>query len=81
MSTLLKAVDYRAPNAAEQFVASLRETGFGVLSNHPITTKALRMDFFLRGFPKPQRALPKKTSKSTFIIMRGDNARQTCALN
>ncbi|BDU40092.1 isopenicillin N synthase family dioxygenase [Vibrio nigripulchritudo] len=32
----LETVDYRSPNAAEQFVKSLRETGFGVLSNHPI---------------------------------------------
>lgn len=32
----LVAVDYKADNAAQQFVESLRETGFGVLKNHPI---------------------------------------------
>ena len=32
----LVAVDYKAPNAQEEFVQSLRETGFGVLKNHPI---------------------------------------------
>lgn len=32
----LEAVDYQAPDAAERFVESLRETGFGVLKNHPI---------------------------------------------
>jgi isopenicillin N synthase-like dioxygenase len=32
----LKAVDYNAPNAAQEFVESLRQTGFGVLKNHPI---------------------------------------------
>lgn len=32
----LKAVDYTSPTAAEDFVRSLRETGFGVLKNHPI---------------------------------------------
>ncbi len=32
----LETVDYLADNAAEQFVKSLRETGFGVLKNHPI---------------------------------------------
>lgn len=32
----LQAVDYLAPNAAPEFVASLREFGFGVLKNHPI---------------------------------------------
>ena len=32
----LPTVDYRAPDAASQFVESLRNTGFGVLKNHPI---------------------------------------------
>ncbi|MDN3611587.1 isopenicillin N synthase family dioxygenase [Vibrio ostreicida] len=32
----LETVDYLAEDAAQQFVASLRETGFGVLKNHPI---------------------------------------------
>ena len=33
----LPTVDYTAENAAEQFVESLRNTGFGVLKNHPIS--------------------------------------------
>jgi isopenicillin N synthase-like dioxygenase len=33
---LLQAVDYGAPGAAEAFANSLRDTGFGVLKNHPI---------------------------------------------
>ncbi|WP_026376765.1 isopenicillin N synthase family dioxygenase [Aestuariibacter salexigens] len=32
----LEAVDYLAPDADKKFVESLRETGFGVLKNHPI---------------------------------------------
>lgn len=32
----LEAVDYSAPDASELFVRSLRETGFGVLKNHPV---------------------------------------------
>ena len=32
----LVAVDYTAPDAEERFVQSLRDTGFGVLCNHPI---------------------------------------------
>jgi isopenicillin N synthase-like dioxygenase len=32
----LLAVDYLAPDADQQFVESLRQTGFGVLKNHPI---------------------------------------------
>lgn len=34
--TALIPIDYRAPTAQQDFVASLRETGFGVLTNHPI---------------------------------------------
>ena len=33
---ILEAVDYQSPTAAQDFVKSLRETGFGVLKNHPI---------------------------------------------
>ncbi|WP_285162778.1 isopenicillin N synthase family dioxygenase [Shewanella goraebulensis] len=33
----LETIDYRSENCAKQFVESLRETGFGVLSNHPIS--------------------------------------------
>ncbi len=32
----LETVDYREHDAAEKFVTSLKETGFGVLKNHPI---------------------------------------------
>ncbi len=37
----LVAVDYQAENAAELFTTSLRETGFGVLKNHPIQKSAV----------------------------------------
>ena len=33
----LETIDYRSEDCAKQFVESLRETGFGVLSNHPIS--------------------------------------------
>ncbi len=33
---ILEAVDFQSPTAAQDFVKSLRETGFGVLKNHPI---------------------------------------------
>lgn len=33
---ILKAVDFQSPTAAQDFVKSLRDTGFGVLKNHPI---------------------------------------------
>lgn len=35
----LEAVDYQSPTAAKDFVESLRQTGFGVLKNHPISQK------------------------------------------
>ena len=38
----LQAVDYRSENARELFVRSLRETGFGVLKNHPIPEAQVR---------------------------------------
>lgn len=37
----LTAVDYAAPDAEQQFVQSLRETGFGVLRNHPIAQSSV----------------------------------------
>jgi isopenicillin N synthase-like dioxygenase len=33
----VKTVDYKAPQAAREFAQSLKETGFVVLSNHPIS--------------------------------------------
>jgi len=38
---MLSVVDYTANNAAEEFVKSLHETGFGVLKNHPIQKELL----------------------------------------
>jgi len=32
----LEAVDFTASDAPQKFVESLRQTGFGVLKNHPI---------------------------------------------
>ncbi len=37
MMMKLETIDYRAADAAERFVESLRSTGFGVLRNHPIS--------------------------------------------
>ena len=38
----LAAIDYRAENCGEAFVKSLRETGFGVLTNHPINAELVQ---------------------------------------
>jgi isopenicillin N synthase-like dioxygenase len=52
MNNALPTVDYQHPDAAKQFVESLRETGFGVLTNHPIPQEKVNgiyqhwLDFF-----------------------------------
>lgn len=33
----MQPIDYRSPNAAQQFCDSLHNTGFGVLTNHPLS--------------------------------------------
>jgi len=38
---LITPVDYRAPDAAKQFAESLHRTGFGVLTNHPLSQSLL----------------------------------------
>ncbi|WP_371373785.1 2OG-Fe(II) oxygenase family protein [Thalassotalea aquiviva] len=51
----MQVVDYRSKNAAQDFVKSLRETGFGVLKNHPISEDLVSsiyknwLTFFLNG--------------------------------
>jgi len=55
----LIAVDYQAPDAAAQFVQSLRDTGFGVLKNHPIQADTLQAMYeqwgqFFQGEEKEQ---------------------------
>ena len=45
--TQLTPVDYQASDAKQQFVHSLRETGFGVLTNHPIAQKGVQ-DIYAR---------------------------------
>lgn len=37
----IQVVDFNAPDAAQQFATSLRETGFGVLQNHPINQQLI----------------------------------------
>ncbi|PRC91369.1 2OG-Fe(II) oxygenase family protein [Solimicrobium silvestre] len=34
---LIQPIDYRSPTAAQQFAASLHNTGFGVLTHHPLS--------------------------------------------
>lgn len=41
MPTLI-AIDYQSPDAPQQFAQSLRDTGFGVLKNHPIAEDSVQ---------------------------------------
>ena len=36
MSDKIQTIDFRAPNAGNQFAESLHHTGFAILHNHPI---------------------------------------------
>ncbi|AZQ10790.1 isopenicillin N synthase family dioxygenase [Shewanella khirikhana] len=58
----LETIDYRAPDAAAKFVASLRETGFGVLSNHPIQ-QSLVEDIYAQWY-----AFFKEGDKDAFLF-------------
>lgn len=54
----VQVVDYRQPDAPQRFVQSLHETGFGVLTNHPIQQKFVESiyqdwyEFFTHGSPQ-----------------------------
>lgn len=38
----MQIIDYKQPDAAKLFVSSLRETGFGVLENHPLDMELVK---------------------------------------
>ncbi|WOH35770.1 2OG-Fe(II) oxygenase family protein [Thalassotalea fonticola] len=62
----MQVVDYQAKDAGETFVASLRETGFGVLVNHPIKKELVEsiyknwQQFFSHGDKEQYAFDPKK---------------------
>ncbi|MET1219580.1 MAG: 2OG-Fe(II) oxygenase family protein [Glaciecola sp.] len=66
-ATILQAVDYRAADAKARFVASLRETGFGVLTNHPIEQARVQAiyDHWQDWFNQPPAA------KEAFLYNKG----------
>ena len=62
----VQVVDYTAPDAPERFVESLRTTGFGVLSNHPISQMLVESiyqnwhQYFINGNPSELAFDPDK---------------------
>jgi len=71
MTQTLIAVDYQASDAKQAFVKSLRETGFGVLKNHPIPQETVAniyttwQDFF-NSDEKEQYTFNKETQDGFF---------------
>lgn len=61
----LQAIDYTSPTAQAEFVASLRETGFGVLKNHPIQKQLVRQIY------QDWQTFFDSTDKHNFVYNKG----------
>ena len=59
-------VDYHAANAPEQFALSLKETGFGVLKNHPISWEMIQKIYleWFGFFSAPEKIIIRLVMKS-----------------
>lgn len=74
-------VDYKSPQAPELFCNSLKETGFAVLTNHPISTKLINetydcwRDFFNLNVETKTNYLYQKTSQDGYFPFRSENAK------
>ncbi|WP_338846532.1 2OG-Fe(II) oxygenase family protein [Massilia sp. W12] len=73
-------VDYRAPDAAQQFAKSLHETGFGVLTNHPLSQDILNQIYsewlaFYHTDAKHQYAFKKETFDGYFAPTVSETAK------
>ncbi|XHS78203.1 isopenicillin N synthase family dioxygenase [Burkholderiaceae bacterium UC74_6] len=76
----VKVVDYRAPDAAEQFTRSLHETGFGVLSHHPIQQSLVESIYanwlaFFNGDEKKGYAFSPETQDGWFSTQISETAK------
>jgi isopenicillin N synthase-like dioxygenase len=76
----VKVVDYRAPDAAEQFTRSLHETGFGVLVNHPLQQALVEKIYadwlsFFNGQDKHQYAFSADTQDGYFSTEISETAK------
>ncbi|MFN4115667.1 MAG: 2-oxoglutarate and iron-dependent oxygenase domain-containing protein, partial [Inhella sp.] len=76
----VQVVDYRAPDAARRFTQSLHETGFGVLTNHPIPQHLVEriyatwLDFF-NGDEKQRYAFSQETQDGWFSPQVSETAK------
>lgn len=76
----VQVVDYRAPDAAEKFTRSLHETGFGVLTNHPIRQALVEKIYadwlgFFNGDGKQAYAFSKETQDGWFSTEISETAK------
>jgi isopenicillin N synthase-like dioxygenase len=77
----VKTVDYRSPEAAHVFVETLRETGFAVLSNHPIAQDLVQSVYqdWERFFNSPEKTKylfdPKTTRQAGYFPIKSENAK------
>lgn len=75
----IKAVDLREPNAAQEFTRSLAQTGFAVLSGHPIEPERIEeayaawTAFF--GSPEKQDYTVKPGTQEGYFPFRSENAK------
>ena len=76
----VQVVDYRAPGAAQKFTQSLHETGFGVLTNHPIQQALVENIYakwlaFFNSEEKHQFAFSKETQDGYFSTAISETAK------
>jgi len=79
VSMQVKTVNFRSPNAGQEFAQSLRETGFAVIADHPIAHELITQSFkewedFFAGEAKHQLTFdPKK--QAGYFPFRSENAK------
>ncbi len=76
----VQVVDYRAADAAEKFTRSLHETGFGVLTNHPIRQALVEKIYadwlaFFNGEGKDAYAFSRETQDGWFSTEISETAK------
>lgn len=75
----VKTVSYRSPAASREFTASLKDTGFAVIKDHPIPAELIQRSFqewaeFFRGNAKHQY-LFDPARQSGYFPFRSENAK------
>lgn len=77
----VKTVSYRSPTAAREFAASLRETGFAVVSDHPIAADVIHDTFseweVFFGSEDKHGYLFDKAKQAGYFPFRTENAKDS----